>query len=502
MKRPNKRGSTPPAEVAEGKHPAKGNSQEVAASRAQDRIDASSALLRVREAAIRDKRMKFASLLHHVTTDLLREAYEALNPKAAPGVDEVTWADYELGLEEKLRNLKDRVHRGSYRAQPSKRTYIPKADGRMRPLGIASLEDKIVQHALVTVLNQIYEADFLGFSYGFRPGRSQHQALDALYVGTMEKVNVSWVLDADIRGFYDNIDHRWMMRFLKHRIADNRVLRLIQKWMKAGVSEEGQWSETTVGVPQGAVISPLLANVYLHYALDLWVHRWRKKEAGGDVIIIRYADDFVTGFEFKRDAETYLRDLRKRLGGFGLELHSEKTRLIEFGRFAAVNRERRGERSPDTFDFLGFTHSCGRSGPSPRGLLRRQTSRKRFAAKLGEVKKDLMKRRHQPIATQGKWVGAVVRGYFNYHAVPGNSQVLKQFKHQVARHWIKALRRRSQKARVRMTWKRFYRIADRWLPQPRVIHPQPAARFYAKHPRWEPYAVKPHVRICPGGVRP
>lgn len=497
-KSPNKGGDDPPAEAAEGSRVAKGNEQQAAASRTQSRDTASSGLLRVREAAKKDKDLKITALLHHVDEELLRDAYKGLNPKAAPGVDQVTWEEYGVELEEKLRNLKDRVHRGTYRARPSKRTYIPKADGKQRPLGIAALEDKIVQMALVTVLNQIYETDFLGFSYGFRPGRSQHQALDALWVAIMEK-NVNWVLDADIRSFYDSIDHGWMMRFLEHRIADRRVLRLIRKWLRAGVSEDGKWAPTTVGTPQGAVISPLLANVYLHYVVDLWVHQWRKRTAKGDVIIIRYADDTAIGFQHKSDAEEFLRDLRTRLQKFGLELHPEKTRLIEFGRYAAIRRAERGEVKPETFDFLGFTHSCTRFGPSPRGIVRRRTIRKRLVAKLAEVKEELRRRRHDSIPEQGEWVSGVVQGYFNYHAVPGNSRRLNQFRTEVARLWFRSLRRRSQRARARMNWERFNRSAGPWLPQPKIRHPYPHTRFYAKHPRQEPYAVTPHVRIRPGG---
>lgn len=458
------------------------------------------ALWRVREAAIRDKEMRFTSLLHHVDEVLLRDAYLALNRDATPGVDGVTWQEYGEGLEERLRNLKDRVHGGTYRAEPSKRTYIPKADGRMRPLGIASLEDKIVQHAVVTVLNQIYEVDFQGFSYGMRPGRNQHQALDALWVAFMEKKNVNWVLDADIRGFYDAIDHGWMMKFLEHRIADRRILRLIQKWLRAGVSEDGEWTKTTVGTPQGAVISPLLANVYLHYALDLWIENWRHQRAEGDVAVVRFADDFVVGLERRLDAERFRRDLSERLKKFGLELHPEKTRLIEFGRFADVNRQRRGEGKPETFAFLGFTHSCTRYSKSPRGIIRRKTIQKRLVSKLHEVKKELRKRRHQPIPVQGKWLGRVVQGYFNYHAVPTNYASLAQFRRQSARHWFRSLRRRSQKARRRMNWKKFSPIMDRWLPRARVTHPYPHVRFYRQHPRQEPYARNGLVRIRPGGA--
>ena len=360
-------GVVTPAEAAEGRRPAKGNVQRTAATRTQSRSVASNGLLRVREAARGDKRMRFTALLHHVTVDLLSESFFALKREASPGIDGVTWEQYKEGLEERLRALHERVHWGTYRAKPSRRVYIPKADGKMRPLGVAALEDKIVQRAVATVLNAIFEEDFLGFSYGFRPGRSQHQALDALYVGLLGK-KVNWVLDADIRGFFDTIDHGWMVKFLEHRIADRRILRLIRKWLKAGVSEGGKWSKTSVGTPQGAVISPLLANVFLHYVLDLWTHRWRKERASGDVVIIRYADDFVMGFQYYGEAKRFLKELQARIGTFGLALHPDKTRLIEFGRFAAENRQKRGEGKPETFDFLGFTHICGTkrsNGDSP-----------------------------------------------------------------------------------------------------------------------------------------
>ena len=444
--------------------------------------------------------MRFTSLLHYVDEILLRDAYRALNPDAVPGVDGATWQEYGEGLEEKLRNLKDRVHRGTYRAQPSKRTYIPKTDGSMRPLGIASLEDKIVQQAVVTVLNHIYEADFLGFSYGMRPGRNQHQALDALWVAFMEKKNVNWVFDADIRGFFDAIHHGWALKFFEHRIADRRMLRLIQKWLRAGVSEDGEWSKSTVGTPQGAVVSPLIGNVFLHYVFDLWIEDWRHKRAKGDVAVVRYADDIVVGFEYKLDAECFHRDLRERFQKFELELHPEKTRLIEFGRFAAINRERRGETKPETFAFLGFTHSCTRYSESPRGIIRRQTIRKRLVSKLHEVKKKLRTRRHQPIPIQGKWLRSVVQGYFNYHAVPTNFATLEQFRRETARHWFRSLKRRSQKARKGLNWSKFYPILKRWLPRPAILHPYPHVRFYRQHPRQEPYARKGPVRIRPGGA--
>ena len=427
-----------------------------------------------------DKRARFTALLHHVTVDLLRESFLALKRQAAPGVDGITWEQYEVDLETHLRDLHGRVHRGAYRAQPSRRTYIPKADGKLRPLGIAALEDKIVQQAVVTVLHLIYEEDFLGFSYGFRPGKSQHDALDSLWVAVLGK-KVNWVLDSDIRGFFDNLSHEWMVKFIEHRVADPRILRLIRKWLKAGVVEDGTWSGTNVGTPQGAVASPLLANVYLHYVLDLWVQQWRSRNACGDVVIVRYADDFVMGFQHRDEAERFLKDLRERLAKFGLALHPDKTRLIEFGRFAARDRSARRESKPETFDFLGFTHMCGKKHWSGGFIVRRQTMAKRLRTKLREVKAALMRGRHAPVPQQGQWLRSVVQGYLNYHAIPGNTAALQAFRTEALHHWHFALRRRSQ--RGRMPWKRFSRIANRWIPKPKILHPYPNARFFAKHPR-------------------
>jgi group II intron reverse transcriptase/maturase len=434
----------------------------------------------VRKVARRDKQRRFTALLHHVTIAQLRASFYALKRAAAPGVDGVTWTAYETDLETQLAALHSRVHQGTYRAQPSKRAYIPKPDGRQRPLGIAALEDKIVQHAVGTVLNQIYEADFVGFSYGFRPGRSPHHALDALWVGLMRK-KVNWVLDADIRGFFDAIDHGWLRKFVEHRVADRRILRLIQKWLRAGVSEDGEWSKTEVGTPQGAVISPLLANIYLHYVFDLWAHRWRRQHASGDMIIVRYADDIVLGFEHQRDAERFLVAWRERLAAFGLELHPDKTRLIEFGRHAADHRKARGESKPDTFDFLGFTHICGTTRKTGRFIVKRQTIRRRFSAKLAVIKEALRRRWHEPVSMTGRWLRAVVQGYLNYHAVPGNMDSLNSFRTQVIWRWYRALRRRGQ--RRRLTWVRFLRLVDAWLPSARILHPHPNVRFDAMHPR-------------------
>jgi RNA-directed DNA polymerase len=473
VKPPNKAQA---AEAVEGRGLAEGNTDSKTRPGPRAGQGATSALDRVREVARRDRGARFTALLHHVDVDRLREAYWAINPRAATGVDGMTWGAYGQDLEANLRDLHARVHRGAYRASPSRRTYIPKADGRQRPLGIAALEDKIVQRAVVEVLNAIYEVDFLGFSYGFRPGRSPHDALDALTVGIKRK-KVNWVLDADIRDFFTSLDHSWLEKFLEHRIADRRLLRLVRKWVKAGVIEQGNWSATEVGAPQGASASPLLANVYLHYVLDRWVRQWRRRHARGDVVIVRFADDFVAGFEHQGDAKQFLRDLRVRFATFGLELHPDKTRLIEFGRRAAGRRARRGLGKPETFDFLGFTHICARTRAG-RFQVKRITISKRMRAKLAEVKDQIRQRRHDPILEQGRWLGSVVRGHLAYYAVPGNSQAIRAFRTQVARHWCKALRRRSQ--RHRLDWKRMNRITARWLPPARILHPYPEVRFDAR----------------------
>ncbi|MEE9366905.1 MAG: group II intron reverse transcriptase/maturase [Dehalococcoidales bacterium] len=441
----------------------------------------SQGLERVREAARRDSGIRFTNLLHHVTVELLEEAYYALNRKATPGVDGVTWSEYGKGLEARLRDLHGRVHRGAYRAQPSKRTYITKEDGRLRPLGIAALEDKIVQQAVVWVLQAIYEEEFLGFSYGFRPRRSQHNALDAIWVAIMQR-KVSWVLDADIRGFFDSISHEWMEKFVGHRIGDGRILRLIHKWLTAGVSEDEEWSGTVVGTPQGATISPLLSNIYLHYVLDLWVEAWRKSRARGEVYIVRYADDFVMGFQYRADAEAFHQALGERMQKFGLELNEEKTRLIEFGRFAAENRAKRGEGKPETFEFLGFTHICARRCKDGRFTVRRKTIAKRLRKKVRGITQELKWKRHAPVPEQGKWLRSVVRGYFQYHAVPGNGQALVRFKKLVERAWLRALRRRSQKGRG-LTWARMRKLLDSWIPRVKILHPYPNQRLCVSNPR-------------------
>ena len=461
------------AEQVEGRGLAKGNPRQQNKDRTLRREALQSKLERIRQAARRDKKLRFTTLWHHVyDVDRLREAYFTIKRNAAAGIDGVTWEHYGEDLEEHLQDLSERLKRGAYRAKPVRRVFIPKADGRQRPLGVPALEDKIVQGATVAVMSAIYETDFVGFSYGFRPGRSQHNALDALSVGIVRK-KVSWVLDADIRGFFDAVDHEWMIKFVEHRIADQRVIRHIKKWLKAGVMVDGMRMRTEEGTPQGGRISPLLANIYLHYVFDLWAQWWRK-QVSGDVIIVRYADDICMGFQNKSDAERFLRDLRARLSKFNLELHPDKTRLIEFGRFAADDRERRGQGKPETFDFLGFTHICGKTRKG-KFMVLRQTIRKRLRAKLKEVKAKLRKRMHDPVPKVGKWLGAVVRGHMQYFSVPRNREAVDLFRYEVIKLWHKSLRRRSQK--TKMTWERMQRLIKRWLPTVRVIHPYPEQRL-------------------------
>ena len=436
---------------------------------------------RIREAAERDRNLRFTNLMHHLTAELLRESYGALKRTAAAGVDDVTWQEYGEGLESRIMDLHDRVQSGRYRAKPSKRVWLPKPDGRHRPIGIAALEDKIVQQGVVWVLNQIYEKDFHGFSYGFRPERSPHNALDAIWVGiTQRKVN--WVLDADIKSFYDTINHTWLMEFLERRIADPRMLRLIRKWLRAGVSEDGEWSRTEVGTPQGSVISPLLSNIYLHYVLDQWVAEWRKNKAIGEVIIVRYADDFVMGFQYRREAERFLGEMKERLDQYGLEIHREKTRLIEFGRFAEANRAERGEGKPETFDFLGFTHICSRTQKGNRFTIRRKTIAKRLRTKLKEVREAIIRRRHEPVPVLGKWLRSVIQGHLNYFAVPGNRKAVDRFRTESNRAWLFALRRRSQKSR-NLTWDRIKRLIKTWIPTAKTQHPYPNQRLCVNYPR-------------------
>jgi len=465
----------PAAEGMEGRGLTKGNLLEQNASRTQSRSNAPSALERIRQAASKDKEMRFTALFHHICApEALRTAYLSLKREAAPGVDGETWRHYGEALEDKLQNLSHRLKQGAYRAKPVRRVYIPKADGRLRPLGVTALEDKIVQRAAVEVMNAIYETDFLGFSYGFRPKRSQHNALDALYTGLLTK-KVNWVLDLDIRGFFDAISHEWLVKFIEHRIADRRVVRLIQKWLNAGVLEDGKRIRMEEGTPQGGSASPLLANIYLHYAFDLWAQAWRRKQAHGDVIVVRYADDIVVGFQSEADAKRFLAELAERFRKFSLELHPDKTRLLEFGSFAVRNRKRRGVGKPETFDFLGFTHICGKKRSNGYFTVMRQTIRKRRQAKLNAVKTELRQRMHAPIQDTGKWLRSVVSGHIRYYGVPMNSYALSSFRFKVGWLWHRALSRRSQNGRV--SWDRMRRLIDRWLPPVRVYHPFPLRRM-------------------------
>ena len=478
VKPPNKAGM-PVTEAVEPRAGTKGTADQQSTLRTQSRDRVNQALTRVRQVARQRKKEQFTTLLHHINVDTLQTAFYALRRRAAAGVDGVTWEDYEADLEPRLEDLHRRVHRGAYRPQPSRRTYLPKADGRQRPLAVAALEDKIVQGACAMVLNAIYEEDFLGFSYGFRPGRGPHDASDALAVAiTSRKVN--YILDADVRDFFGSVSQSWLVRFLEHRIGDKRIIRLIQRWLKVGILEDGVVTVDDRGTGQGSVISPLLANIYLHYVLDLWAERWRRREAQGDLIIVRYADDLVAGFEHEDDARRFLDAMRERFDAFALALHPEKTRLIEFGRHAAARRARSGFGRPETFTFLGFTYICGRSR---RGhfQLQRKTRRDRQRAKLQEIKEELRRRMHQPIPLQGSWLKQVVTGHFAYYAVPTNARALSAFRHYVTHLWRRTLRRRSQKDGF--TWARMTQLAAGWLPEPRILHPWPDQRFAVKHPR-------------------
>jgi len=493
-KSPNKapRGA---AEAMEGRPRAKGNAAEQNASRTQGRVDVTNALARIRRAARRDRRQRFTALLHHVCdVDRLRYAYFALKRTAAAGVDGQTWKQYGEELEGNLGDLSDRLRRGAYRAQPARRTYIAKADGRQRPLGVPALEDKLVQRAVVEVLTAIYEQDFIGFSYGFRPQRSQHQALDALAVAIHTR-KVNWVLDADIRAFFDTLNHGWLVKFVEHRIGDRRIVRLIQKWLRAGVLEEGERICSEEGTVQGGNISPLLANIFLHYVFDLWTQRWRKKQAHGEVVVVRYADDFVVGFEHRQEAERFLTELRERFQQFGLELHPDKTRLLPFGRQADRQwRNGQGDK-PGTFNFLGFTHKSGKTRKGGFTVLR-QTMRQRVQAKLVELKAELRRRMHDPIPEQGAFLAAVVRGHARYYGVPMNGWAITAFRHAVGRVWFRTLRRRSQKHRLR--WERMHRLIRLCLP-PASLPSVSAATLRRPHPRQEPGAVMPPAGICGGG---
>jgi len=467
------------AELVEPRAGTKGNAGQQSTSRTPSRTSVTQALERIRRTARERKKERFTALLHHIDTNLLEAEFFALKEHAVPGADGVTWRDYEQNLKANLEDLHARVHRGAYRPQPSRRVYIPKPDGRQRPLAIAALEDKIVQRATAVVLNAIYEEDFVGFSYGFRPGRGAHDAMAALVVG-IERRRVSFIIDADLRSFFDTVSQDWLIRFVEHRVGDKRIIRLIRKWLKAGVLEDGIVSISEQGTAQGAVISPLLANIYLHYALDLWAERYRRREATGDMIIVRYADDFIVGFEHEHDARRFLDALRERLEEFALSLHPEKTRLIEFGRLAEENRKRRGLGKPETFNFLGFTFICGKSRRG-KFLIKRKSRSDRMRAKVQAIKQELRRRMHQPIPIQGKWLGQVVRGYFNYHAVPTNSRAVEGFHDEVVRNWWRTLRRRSQ--RQALGWERMKQLADAWLPKPEILHPWPNQRFTVRYSR-------------------
>ena len=484
------------AEPVEPRAGTEGNAEQGGTLRTPSWEGASHGLDRVRKTAKERKKERFTALLHHIDVTALEEAFFDLKKHAAPGVDGLTWETYEADLGRRLEDLHARVHRGAYRALPSRRVFIPKPDGRQRPLAVAALEDKIVQRATATVLNAIYEEDFLGFSYGFRPGRGAHDAMDALVVGiTTNKVN--WILDADIEKFFDSVSQEWLVRFVEHRVGDERVVRLIQKWLKAGVLEEGVVKASDRGTGQGSVISPLLANIYLHYVFDLWAERWRRREAAGDMIIVRYADDIIVGFEHESDARRFWDAMRERLGEFALALHPEKTRLIEFGRFAAAKRERRGLGKPETFNFLGFIFICGKSR-NGGFLIKRKTRGDRMRAKLKQVKEGLRQRMHRTIAEQGRWLKQVVAGYFRYFAVPTNNRAPSAFRCHILDLWRRTLQRRSQQDRTK--WDRMSSLAREFLPMPRVLHAWPSDRFAVKHPRWEPYAGKLHVRFCAGGA--
>lgn len=471
----NNDGATLSAERDGGKASNQGKQGKQNTSRTQQAgNDVQSALDRVRKVAKSDKKMQFTNLMHHISNiDRLRASYFAMKKTAAAGIDGETWKSYGENLEANLQDLSERVHRGGYRAKPVRRVFIAKADGKQRPLGVPVLEDKIVQRSTVEVMNAIYETDFLNLSYGYRPGKGQHNCLDALYMGLLSKVN--WVLDADIRGFFDNLNHSWLIKFVEHRIGDKRVIRLIQKWLKAGVMFEGRLTETEEGVPQGGSISPLLANIYLHYVLDLWAQQRGYDKSRGNMVTVRWADDFVVGFEHKSQAEKFLTDLKERMLKFSLELHPEKTQILEFGRFAANNRKKRGLGKPETFNFLGFTHICGQTRKNGKFTVLRQTIKKKMRAKLHDVKLELRRRMHHPVPEQGKWLRSVVGGHFRYYGVPTNQRAMGSFRHQVGWLWYRTLRRRSQK--TKLTWVRMKHHVDRWLPHVQILHPYPLQRL-------------------------
>jgi len=468
------------AELAEERESARRNTAQPNLDRTPSRNRRrSSGLHGVRETAAGSRNLKFTALLHHINVELLTSSFYQLKKKAAVGIDGVTWHEYEQDLEDRIDDLHGRIHRGAFRAKPSKRVYIEKTDGRKRPLGIASLEDKIVQHAVRTVLQCIYEEDFLGFSYGFRPHRDPHQALDALYVAITEK-RVNWILDADIEGFFDNIDRDWLVKFIEHRVGDKRIVRLIQKWLAAGIIEGTDWSDNGKGTPQGAVVSPLLANVFLHYVFDLWMNQWRKRHAKGQCVVVRYADDFVIGFEHEADARACLAALVERLGEFGLNLHPKKTRLIEFGRDSAARREREGRGSCETFDFLGFTHVCGKTRRAKRFALKRITMASRMRRTLAAIKLELRRRRHASVGHTGRWLANVIRGWQGYHGVPDNFVRLEQLNTAIAKLWRRQLQRRSQRGRSKWPWTRMDRLVKKHLPRAQLRHPRPNVRHRAR----------------------
>ena len=468
------------AESVEGRASTKRNASECVRGQTQSWDNTMSRLARVRESAVRHRKQSFTALLHHLTPTLLEESFYQLKRAAAEGVDGVSWREYEEDLGRRLEDLHQRIHKGRYRPRPARRVYIPKADGTKRPLSILSIEDKIVQQAVVSMLNQIYETDFLGFSYGFRPQRSQHDALDSL-AWSITRKRVNWVLDLDIQKFFDTVDHEWLIRMIRHRVQDKRLIKLIVRWIKVGVVDEaGMRQPSERGVPQGSVISPLLANIYLHYVFDVWSHQWRQKKAKGDVTVVRYADDVVLGFQHEADAREYLGLLTQRLQAFGLAAHPEKTRLIRFGRYAMSQRAARGEGRPETFDFLGFTHYCTtcRRG---RFKLGRKTSRMRLVKQIQAVKRELRQRMHLPVRENLAWLNRVVRGHINYFGVPGNSPAIGRFRMEIVRRWMKLLRRRSQ--RTRLNWAKFSPWVDRNLVKARIVHPYPEQRFRAKYSR-------------------
>ena len=475
------KGEQPPAESMEGREPTKRNSQKEATRRVQDRESVSNRLERVRQRAEADRKEAFVNLFSLLKVPLLREAFYSLKRSASAGLDGVGWYEYERQLEARLPELQDELHKGSYRAIPAKRTYLEKPDGRKRPLGVQAVEDKMVQMACVMILNEVFEPTFKGFSYGSRPGRGAHDALDALHEGICRR-RINWIIDCDIEGFFDHLPHEKLMEIIAKRVADPRMLRLLRKWLRVGWVEEGKRHPATVGTPQGSVISPLLANIFLNEVMDGWVSAWRKQKDRGDVIAIRYVDDAVFGFQYESEAREFLGGLRKRLQEYGLNLHDGKTRLIEFGRFASSNRKDRGEGKPETFDFLGFTHLCGKTRTG-KFKLQRITVAKRMTRKLAELKEELRKRMHDPLGKTGRWLASVIRGVVRYFAVPGNLKSMRAFYTAIGRMWLKSIRRRSQKARTRWTWERFYRLQTHWLPRPRLSHPYPNQRFDAKYSR-------------------